>query len=52
MDGLDKDQLKKMTSILEKENAAVDIGSYRDAPPGYVGWSIFYSIKKEDPEVR
>ncbi len=30
--------IKQMTSLLEAENAALDIGSYRDAPPGLRVW--------------
>lgn len=30
---------KKIASILEKENVAYDIGSYRDAPPGIRIWA-------------
>jgi phosphoserine aminotransferase len=26
--------VKKFVALLEKENVALDIGSYRDAPPG------------------
>jgi phosphoserine aminotransferase len=30
---------KQLASILEKENVALDIGHYRDAPPGLRIWT-------------
>ena len=29
---------KKLASVLEKQNAALDVGGYRDAPPGLRIW--------------
>lgn len=33
---LPKEKVKALTTLLEKERVAYDIGSYRDAPPGCV----------------
>jgi len=35
---LDKDQVKVMAGLLEKENVALDVGAYRSAPPGFRIW--------------
>jgi phosphoserine aminotransferase len=35
---LTADQIKKFVSLLEKENVALDIGGYRDAPPSIRIW--------------
>ncbi|TYZ64017.1 hypothetical protein PybrP1_003536 [[Pythium] brassicae (nom. inval.)] len=35
---LSKAQVKQLTQLLERENVAVDINSYRDAPPGIRVW--------------
>ncbi|WP_164157426.1 phosphoserine transaminase [Sandarakinorhabdus rubra] len=36
--GLPEDKVKAIVSLLEKEQAAYDIGAYRDAPPGLRVW--------------
>ncbi|CAK4507596.1 unnamed protein product [Aphanomyces euteiches] len=38
LDKTSKDQLKQMTQLLEQNQVAVDIGSYKDAPPGLRIW--------------
>ena len=38
VDGADPDFIKRFTKLLEAEDAAYDIASYRDAPPGLRIW--------------
>jgi phosphoserine aminotransferase len=38
VEGADEAMIKKMASLLERENAAYDVAGYRDAPPGLRIW--------------
>uniref|UniRef100_M4BB46 D-3-phosphoglycerate dehydrogenase n=1 Tax=Hyaloperonospora arabidopsidis (strain Emoy2) TaxID=559515 RepID=M4BB46_HYAAE len=38
IDGLSKEEVKQMQVLLEREQVAYDVGSYRDAPPGLRIW--------------
>src|SRR6185503_2220036 len=38
VEGADADFIKKFAGLLEKEEAALDIAGYRDAPPGLRIW--------------
>ena len=38
LNGVDGDQIKSMTKLLEENDVAYDIGAYRDAPPGLRIW--------------
>ena len=46
---LDKDKIKALTALLEKEKVAYDIGSYRDAPAGLRLWGGA-TVESEDME--
>jgi len=47
---LDKTQVKRLQQILETEHVALDIGSYRDAPPGLRVW-CGATVDAEDVEI-